>query len=866
MRVPSTFHPALVFSALRLLFCFGTALAALTAAAWVPPFTGEINRPEDPILYTFEPLHDHVTYVKRTNRRLVGVTEENRELFSAALRGDLRLTARGFAPGTYRLEFGFLESRTHSRFNRFIAIRVNGETVIPGHNPYAAHGGMFTAGTVTVEATTTDGTFTIEVGRAQPHHEEPTFRFVRFLDPAGHEVSLFSALRLEPADYRYAEYAGQLPSRLENHHPAPPFPPSYRIRAHETDKLTPADIVGPDGIVYPNWTRVGVQGGIPAVETVVHLRDFGAWPDRAEDSSAALTAAIAAASAAGGGAIQLEAGTYRLDRPVFIQHDRVVIRGAGRDRTKILFGYTPPARGVDLFSLTAPDGTLGPACQVFVAGHEEQLKRVALEINGEVLAEQVNLPVGTYLFMTYAPGWRIMDRFGPGAHEVTAVAEYYSGEIARETRMLTFVEGERHDHQLAFPGQLAALNFVGGGPQGRAIPLATDAPRGAVTLNLPPDHGLRPGDRITIHAPATPRWNALVRNAAPWGDYRRSITAITAVEGPRVTLEDPLRIEFPVIDGAYVQRAEFIEHAGVEDLALEQTVRLWTNGVFHVWAWEGWLQRVDITMAGRHPFYMNFVKRGEVRDCVFNHTWYDLGGGTAYVGFEWDYDCLMERVTTRGMRHGPNVQWAASGNVFRQCHFIGSDAQYHAGWTHENLFEECVVDSSYDQGSYGYGIYSSSPEAGFHGPTGPRNVVYNCDIISPSVGFWMGGMNENFIVAYNRFIVGRGPAIALKHASFDHIIRGNVFVVHEPWPAVFYFGTRDCLGVELIDNTVIGPVAVLTTGEAKPLLEQGTVVRRHGNIERPRPAVPSIFAWQQEHGARQLAERAAAADPASLDF
>jgi len=825
-------------------------LTATSLPAWVPSYSGEINRPDDPIHYTFEALHDHVTYIKRSNRRLEGVTDENRELFSAAMRGDIRLTARGFEPGTYRLEFGFLESRAHSRFNRFIAIRVNGEALIPGHNPYSAHG-MFTAGTVTVEATTTDGTFIIETGRAEPHHEEPNFRYVRFLDAAGDEVSLFSALRLEPADYKYAEYAGQTPSRVDNSHAAPPFPPSYKIRPHETAKLTPADIVGPDGIVYPNWTRVGVQGGIPAVEAVVKLSDFGATPDSGIDASAALSAAAAAAGERGGGAVLLDAGTYVLDRPVFIQHDGVVIRGAGRDRTKILFRYLPPERGVDLFTLADPTGQLGPSSQIFVAGHEEELKRVALEINGEPMTELTNLPVGTYQFMTYAPGWRIMDRFGPGTHTVTAIAEYHSGELAREDRTLTFVEGPRHDNQLAFPGQLAALNFVGGGPRGRMAPLTRDAPRGALTLDLAADHGLVAGDRITVHAPATPRWNALVRNAAPWGDYRRSITTVTAVEGDRITIEDPLRIAFPVVDGAYVQAVDFIDHAGVEDLAMEQTVKLWTNGVFHVWAWEGWLRRVDVTMAGRHSFYMNFCKRSEVRDCVFDRTWYDLGGGTGYIGFERDYDCLMEYVTTRGMRHGPNLQWASSGNVFRHCHFIGSDAQYHAGWTHENLFENCVIDSSYDNGSYGYGIYSSSPEAGFHGPTGPRNVVYNCDIISPAVGFWMGGMNENFIVAYNRFIVGRGPAIAMKHASFDHIIRGNVFVVQEPWPAVFYFGTRDCLGVELIDNTIIGPVTVLVTGQAKPLVERGNVVRRHGHHERPRPTVPSIYAWQQEHAPRR---------------
>ena len=80
-------------------------------------------------------------------------------------------------------------------------------------------------------------------------------------------------------------------------------------------------------------------------------------------------------------------------------------------------------------------------------------------------------------------------------------------------------------------------------------------------------------------------------------------------------------------------------------------------------------------------------------------------------------------------------------------------------------------------------------------------------------------------------------------------------MVREPWPAVFYLGTRDCIGVELTDNTVVGPVSVLVTGQAKPLVEKGNVVRRNGNIERPQPEVPSIFVWQQEHGAEQLAGR-----------
>src|SRR5690606_31997567 len=134
---------------------------------------------------------------------------------------------------------------------------------------------------------------------------------------------------------------------------------------------------------------------------------------------------------------------------------------------------------------------------------------------------------------------------------------------------------------------------------------------------------------------------------------------------------------------------------------------------------------------------------------------------------------LMENVTTYDMRHAPVYQWSSSGNVIRNSIFHNSDAQWHAGWTNENLFEGLVVESSQDGGSYGNGMWSSGPEDVGHGPNGPRNVIYNCNITSSKGGVWMGGMNEAWLFLYNRFVVGRGPAILAKAASFDHIIQGN---------------------------------------------------------------------------------------------
>jgi len=109
----------------------------------------------------------------------------------------------------------------------------------------------------------------------------------------------------------------------------------------------------------------------------------------------------------------------------------------------------------------------------------------------------------------------------------------------------------------------------------------------------------------------------------------------------------------------------------------------------------------------------------------------------------------------------------------------------------------------------------------------------------------MGGMNENWLIMYNRFFVGRGPAILAKAASFDHIIQGNVFVLMEPYPAAIYLGSQDCIGIELINNRFYGPVDQLVEGPARLLVEFDNRILASGDINRPHAPVRSIFEWQQ---------------------
>lgn len=95
--------------------------------------------------------------------------------------------------------------------------------------------------------------------------------------------------------------------------------------------ITSADMRGPDGLIYPNFTFAGVPGGIPKVEVKAKLEEFGGETD--SDIADALEKGATEVAKRGGGALLIGAGNYFLDRPISISGSNVVIRGAGRDLT-----------------------------------------------------------------------------------------------------------------------------------------------------------------------------------------------------------------------------------------------------------------------------------------------------------------------------------------------------------------------------------------------------------------------------------------------------------------------------------------------------------------------------------------------------
>ncbi|MCK4376158.1 MAG: hypothetical protein KAX19_12540, partial [Candidatus Brocadiae bacterium] len=341
--------------------------------------------------------------------------------------------------------------------------------------------------------------------------------------------------------------------------------------------------------------------------------------------------ACRAAGENGGGAILLGEGTYYLDRPVTVRHDGVVIRGQGRDSTRLIFRYALPESGVAFYT-PAPGSRIGRNTRIELHCRPAGLMEMTISVDG---VEVRHWERGAHSGNTYAVAARgsdIVGRLPDGPRTLKAIARYRDGS-ERTCEMPVILDSSSGDAR-AVPSTRAAITFEGPGWAGPKIKLAEDGKRGDLTLALETVEGLAIGDHVLIDGPATPRWKKLTRNACPWGAYRRYEVFIERIERNTIAISQPLRIGFPVIDGSYVQKIVPIQGCGIEDLYLEQTEDLWISSVMFSHAWNCWAQGGTVKMCGRFPVYGSMAKWCEIRDCVFDDAWFKGGGGTAYAGWE----------------------------------------------------------------------------------------------------------------------------------------------------------------------------------------------------------------------------------------
>jgi hypothetical protein len=108
----------------------------------------------------------------------------------------------------------------------------------------------------------------------------------------------------------------------------------------------------------------------------------------------------------------------------------------------------------------------------------------------------------------------------------------------------------------------------------------------------------------------------------------------------------------------------------------------------------------------------------------------------------------------------------------------------------------------------------------------------------------LSGMNENYLIEHNRFETSQ-EGIVCKGVNFDHVIRGNVFVLRSGGRVAVKFEGGSGRGVVVTDNRVFGGSASIVAGGSGVTAERNTRAARPAKLPpRPQPDVPSIYEWQ----------------------
>ena len=95
--------------------------------------------------------------------------------------------------------------------------------------------------------------------------------------------------------------------------------------------------------------------------------------------------------------------------------------------------------------------------------------------------------------------------------------------------------------------------------------LAADARRGETSLRMFNVDGLAPGDWIMVDAPGTERWRHVIASRCRFTP-RLAMVRIERIAGTTLTINQPLRIDFPRIDSPHVTKMAPISDCGVEDV------------------------------------------------------------------------------------------------------------------------------------------------------------------------------------------------------------------------------------------------------------------------------------------------------------
>ncbi|UGQ11172.1 hypothetical protein LO772_30935 [Yinghuangia sp. ASG 101] len=379
-----------------------------------------------------------------------------------------------------------------------------------------------------------------------------------------------------------------------------------------------------------------------ATGSVVQARALGIHPGRQDDVSGKLQAALDDLAAAQGGVLELDAGRYVLDDPLFIHGSGVVLRGAGKASTTLFF--TRPLRD----SIHANTNWSWTGGQIYFTSRE-RLAASAAE----------NWDWGTNECWLAGPE---LTRLAPAARGTDVL-------IVDDTGPIT-------------PGEMVLLEVSDPpGPDNRLLREMAGDVAGARTYDW---------------ATRAPRLNGTT--------WTWPVVVTEVLSARTVRIEQPLRVSLhPETPARLRSLGPTVHDSGVEDLTIENTLLTQTthninpgsNGVcFHAvhdcWATDIHVLNADVafSMTAAKSCTLTGISAGGRSLHHFTVT-----RAASHDNLVQDFE--LEEFTVPAVPgsylHGINVEWLSSGNVWRRGTLRTGTFDSHRAMPFENLRTDITV-------------------------------------------------------------------------------------------------------------------------------------------------------------------------------
>ncbi len=318
-----------------------------------------------------------------------------------------------------------------------------------------------------------------------------------------------------------------------------------------------------------------------------------------------------------------------------------------------------------------------------------------------------------------------------------------------------------------------------GSEAGSWIPLTASAAMHNNTIIVEDGSAFSVGDDAIIRQNNDPAWN--ITDA--WAQHSAGqIVKITGVAGNTLTLERPLRHDYPLTRAPQIRRINANKHSGVENMKLERliagdnTTRNNQYTIHFSYAAEAWVRGVHSYKAfGSHIAMDNSTKIDITGSYLEDaHEYNDGGSGYGVKVQARSGECLIENNIFRRLRHSILLQSGANGNVFGYNYSRDTQSDSHPSWAgdialhgnypYANLFEGNIVEH----------LWIDDSHDGINGPLNTffRNRAEKC-------GFNMtdAGANSQNVVGNELNRGGSAAQLAAGNGyhflGTDHFTYGN---------------------------------------------------------------------------------------------